>query len=74
MATVILHEKYRCSDDCRREGCPEHDAMLKYQSVSDAYYFENGKGEGKYFERGELETMIKLLKQLAERRADSVRV
>ena len=74
MATVRLNKKYRCSDDCRREGCPEHEAELKYQTVSDAYYFDNGKGQEYYFERGELETMIELLKQLAERRADSVRV
>jgi len=73
MATVILKEKYRCFDDCRQEGCPEHEATLQFQTVSNAYTFENGKGEKYSFEQGELETLVSLLKQLSERRCDSVR-
>jgi hypothetical protein len=72
MATVIRTKKYRCSDDCLQSGCPTHEAKLIYQSVSDAYTFENGKGETKYFERGELEAFIELLKRLD--RADAVQV
>jgi len=73
MATVILKEKYRCFDDCRQEGCQEHEATLQFQTVSNAYTFENGKGKKYYFEQGELETLVSLLKQLSERRCDSVR-
>lgn len=72
MATIIHKLKYRCSDDCLQSGCPTHEGVLEYQSTSDAYKFDNGKGEIKYFERGELETFIALLKGLD--RADAVSV
>jgi hypothetical protein len=72
MGTIIRKKTYRCSDDCRQSGCPGHEAIFTYQSVSDAYVFENGKGETKYFERGELEAFIELLKGLD--RADAVQV
>ena len=74
MANVRLSKKYHCFDDCRQSGCPEHEAILEFQSVSNAYHFINGKGKEHYFEQGELEAMIELLKQLQERRADSVKV
>lgn len=64
MATIIHTQKYRCSDDCLQSGCPSHEAKLIYQSTSDAYTFENGNGCTKYFERGELEAFIILLKGL----------
>ena len=72
MATITHTKKYRCSDDCLQSGCPTHEAKLIYQSASDTYTFENGKGETKYFERGELEAFIELLKGLD--RADAVQV
>lgn len=74
MATVTNKTEYRCSDDCRQEGCPVHEASLTYQSVSDFYSFDNGKGTVHYFERGELETFIALLKELSNNRKDSVRI
>ena len=64
MASIIHTMEYRCSDDCLQIGCPSHEAKLIYQSISDTYVFENGKGETKYFERGELEAFIELLKEL----------
>jgi hypothetical protein len=72
MATVILKEKYRCSDDCVQSGCPEHEMILSFQTVSNSYKVENGKGDTYYFEDGELSTLINLLKQLSERRVDAV--
>lgn len=72
MATITHTLSYRCSNDCKMEGCPSHEAKLIYQSCSDAYTFENGKGETKYFERGELEALIILLKGLD--RADAIDV
>ncbi len=72
MANIIITQKYNCSDDCVQSGCPKHDATLYYQSVSDYYQFDNGKGEIKSFERGELEVFIKLLKDL--NRADSIQI
>ena len=77
MSTSILTKKYNCSDDCKYGGCPSHEATLEYQSTSDAYKFDNGKGyedSVKYFERGELDSLIYLLKELTEFREDSVRI
>lgn len=72
MATIVNKLQYSCSDDCLQSGCPKHEAELTYQSTSDAYIFNNGKGDIKYFERGELEAFITLLKQLD--RADSIQI
>lgn len=74
MANVILKEKYRCYDDCKMSGCPDHEATLEFQTVSAAYSFDNGRGDKYSFEPGELEAMIKLLKKLSERRADSLSI
>ncbi len=73
MSLITLTKTYTCSDDCEMGGCPSHTARLEYQSVSDAYYFES-RGVKKYFERGELGSFISLLKELQERRADSVKI
>ena len=74
MATSLMTKTYSCSDDCLQSGCPKHKAILEYQSTSDSYKFDNGKGTIKYFERGELDTFISLLKELSEFRVDSVRI
>jgi len=74
MATVKLEEKYSCYDDCCVEGCPKHNATLEFQTVSNAYKFDNGKGTTHYFEQSELGVMIKLLKKLDVRRFDSIRI
>lgn len=71
MATILHTVKYRCSDDCCPQGCPSHEAKLYYQSTSDYYTFESVNGI-KYFERGELEAFIKLLKGLD--RVDSIQI
>ena len=72
MATIKLNKKYRCSDDCVQSGCPSHIAELEFMSVSNGYKF-TGRREH-YFERGELEAFIGLLKELSELRADSVKL
>jgi hypothetical protein len=74
MATNKLRRNYRCSDDCEQSGCPSHMAVLTHQSASDAYSFDNGKGQIANFERGELECFISLLKELNEFRMDSIDV
>lgn len=71
MANIFLEGSYRCSDDCRQSGCPGHTATLKYQSCADAYTF-NLNGKEMFFERGELEAMVSLLRDL--NRSDSVKV
>lgn len=71
MATTARETKYRCNDDCEMIGCPAHVGKLVYQSSSDSYFF-NMNGRELYFERGELEAMISLLKSL--NRADCVQV
>ncbi len=72
MSKVIREKEYRCSDDCRMEGCPSHTAKLTFYSVSDGYEFDNGHGGTYTFERGELEAFIDLLKNLD--RADAVNI
>ena len=62
---------YSCSDDCKMSGCPTHKATLNYQSVSDAYHF-NANGRDYYFERGQLQAFIDLLKAL--NRVDSIQI
>ncbi len=71
MATVERSTQYRCSDDCRPEGCLGHVGILHYQSVSDAYSFSMN-GRILHFERGELEAMIELLKSLD--RCDAIEI
>ena len=72
MSTIINKILYSCSNDCKIQGCPTHVAELTYQSTSDAYSFNNGKGHIINFERNELESFIKLLKQL--NRIDSINI
>lgn len=71
MADLTRSVNYRCSDDCRAEGCPGHLGILNWQSVSDAYSFSMN-GRILHFERGELDAMVELLRSL--NRADSVQV
>ena len=71
MATIERRIKYRCSDDCTQGGCPWHEGRLIYQSTSDAYQFDMN-GRTLYFERGELDAMIELLRSLG--RVDAVQV
>lgn len=67
MATIEREMTYRCSDDCVPSGCPGHKGRLVYQSTADAYMFVMN-GRELHFERGELDAILDLLKQL--RRAD----
>lgn len=72
MGLIVHTKKYRCSDDCLQSGCPEHEATLVYQSITDVYTFDNGNGKTHFFERGELEAFIELLKGLD--RVDSIQI
>ncbi len=74
MSTHTLRKSYRCSDDCLQSGCPTHIAKLTYQSTSDTYTFDDGKGHIHHFERGALEAFILLMKDLNEDRWDSYQV
>lgn len=71
MATCIRKLQYRCSNDCQMSGCPSHEGVLEYNSVSDTYHFTLNRREI-FFERGEMQTVIDLLKSLG--RADSVQI
>lgn len=72
MATIIKVENYNCFDDCLISGCPTHEAKLTFQTVSSCYVFENGKGEVFFFEKNELEVLVKMLKEI--KREDSIKV
>ena len=73
MAKCICSLRYRCSDDCAMSGCPGHEGELRYSSVSDTYTF-NMNGRELHFERGELEAMLDLLRNLSQIRADAVEI
>ena len=72
MATIERTKQYHCYNDCRAEGCPKHTAKLEFQSSSNAYTYDNGKGDIYFFEEGELQAFIDLLKDLD--RADAVKI
>lgn len=71
MTNVIREIIYRCRDDCRMEGCPSHKGTLQFQSVSNAYKF-NMDGKEYFFEEGELQAMIDLIKDL--NRVDCIQI
>lgn len=64
MANCIREKEYRCYDDCKMEGCPSHKATLTFQSVSNHYTFDDGRGTVHYFNQGALQAFIDLLKEL----------
>lgn len=74
MATVVLKNVYRCFDDCKQEGCPTHESTLEFNTVTNSYKFMNGVGTTYHFEQGELESFVKLLKELHEVRFDSLSI
>jgi len=71
MANCKREITYRCLDDCEMSGCPTHKGTLNFQSVSNSYHFTMNSRE-LYFEEGELQAMIDLLKLLE--RADCVKL
>lgn len=75
MANCIRKKQYYCYDDCNPGGCPGHEAVLEFESVSNAYKFTyfNGKREY-YFEQGELQALIDLLKELRKSGYDMVKI
>lgn len=40
-----MEVKYRCDNDCRYQGCPEHTAKLRYHSTADLFTVDFGKGQ-----------------------------
>ena len=64
MATIELTKQYRHSEDCVQAGCPTHQAKFTYQSTSDYYMFEPYGGKKIFFERGELEAFLILLREM----------
>ena len=63
MATCKRKITYSCFNDCKMGGCPGHKGTLEFQSVSNAYHF-NMDGKDYYFEEGELQAMIDLIRKL----------
>jgi len=74
MATVVLKKVYRCFDDCKQSGCPTHEAVLEFNTVTNSYKYMNGSGTTYRFEQGELEAFVTLLKELHEVRFDSLSI
>ncbi len=77
MARSNITTDYVCADDCVITGCPSHALELTYCSITNFYRFEGdhfNEGEPLYLDAGGVESMIDLLRQLSEYRADSVDV
>jgi len=68
MATIKIQKKFSCYEECDRTGCPSHTAELTFQSSSNYYSFDNGKGKIVQFEQGELQALTDLLFELYKRR------
>lgn len=71
MSTGELSIEYRCSNDCRMEGCPGHTATLTYQSTSDAYMLDIN-GQELALEPGGMKALLQLVTDLSEYRVDAV--
>lgn len=71
MATIELEKEYYCYDDCKQSGCPKHLGKLIFQSTSNSFHYDTGQGSNIYFEPGELNTLIVLIKELKEIRMDT---
>ena len=74
MATVKVETKYSCYDDCKQQGCPGHKLELSFHTVTNGYSFKKDDSHPEFFEQGELEAMIKLLKELSKSRRDSLQI
>jgi len=71
MANVKRELNYRCWNDCIMAGCPSHKGTLDFQSCSNAYHF-NMNGKDYYFEEGELQAIVDLIKSI--NRADCIQI
>jgi hypothetical protein len=61
MSQMRLEHRYHCWNDCLPQGCPGHTAVLRFQSVSDALHFSDGKGHDMYMQTPELEAFLSML-------------
>jgi len=68
MANFKREITYSCYEG-EYTGCPTHKGTIEFQSESHFYHF-NMNGKDYYFEQGELQAMIDLIKSL--NRADTV--
>jgi hypothetical protein len=65
MGTLTHKIPYKCYNDCVQYGCPGHEAIVTYQSTSDAYPFDDGRGlphSISYFDPKTLQIFIDALK------------
>lgn len=65
MSRSKLERKYHCWNDCLMSGCPGHTATLEFQSVSDAFHFNDGKGNDFYGQTPEYGTLLSMIAELA---------
>lgn len=70
MSTTRLERYYRCWNDCEMSGCPGHTATLQFQSVSNAFHFNDGKERDLYAQTPELEALLSMLAELANSRVE----
>jgi hypothetical protein len=63
--TVIQCQRnYRCWNDCDPRGCPGHTAALTYQSVSEAFRFDDGKGRTLEGQTPEFACLVSMLREM----------
>lgn len=70
MSTSKLERQYHCWNDCLMGGCPGHTATLSYQSTSDAFHYNDGKGQDFHGQTPEYGALLSMLFELAPRRVE----
>lgn len=74
MAQLIEKREYRCDEDCERNGCPGHTAILEFYSVCNIYIFDDGQGNKILLDLALARAMIDMLKHYSNTRQDTVKL
>lgn len=71
MSSIHLEREYQCWNDCQMSGCPKHIATLDFQSTSNAWHFNDGKGQEFYPNDGMMHAMFQMVGELAPYRVEA---
>lgn len=76
MSIIKIDARLICDDDCIPEGCPGHNAVLEYNSVTNRYNYINDQIEcgGFTLDSNAAQVLIEMFKKLSEHRKDTIKV
>jgi len=74
MANIIKKLKYRCDNDCEISGCPEHEATLHFNSITNTYFFDDGNGRYIGLDISSANVLVQLIKSIGESRIDALQI